>query len=101
MITHACLVGSIWGSDRAVDFSSEIRPVLAEKCFHCHGPDSETCKADLRLDNREAFADLGGYSAINRQSPNDSELLVRIFDDDAPLNLIRNCILWEVIFDHF
>ena len=49
----------------AVDFSREILPILSNKCFVCHGPDTK--KKDLvRLDSfAGATRDLGGYAAIN------------------------------------
>jgi hypothetical protein len=66
-----------------IDFNRDIRPILSNSCFLCHGPDEENRKADLRLDTKDgALADLGGYAAILPGSPEESELIYRIEPDD-------------------
>lgn len=73
------------GPKEPVDFAREVLPILSDKCFVCHGPDSNA-EDQLRLDTPElATADRGGYRAINPQSPKKSELLVRIHSSDAPM----------------
>lgn len=69
---------------KSVDFNRDIRPLLSDRCFHCHGPAAKDRQADLRLDTEEgAIADLGGYKAIDRENPEESELLLRITAEDA------------------
>ncbi len=71
---------------RPIDFNREIRPILSDKCFFCHGPDASDRKADLRLDTSEgALADLGGYAAIVPGKPAESELHLRIIDTLDPM----------------
>ena len=41
----------------AVDFAGDVRPVLSDACYHCHGPDANAREADLRLDVRSAALD--------------------------------------------
>ena len=62
-----------------VDFASQIRPVLASKCYQCHGPDESSRKAKLRLDQREdALRELKGRRAIIPGDPGHSELVRRV-----------------------
>lgn len=66
-----------------VDFNRDIRPILATKCYACHGPDEDKRKADLRLDNRAgATRDLGGYAAVVPGKPEASELWKRVVSTD-------------------
>ena len=67
-----------------IDFSRDIQPILAENCYHCHGPDAPHRKAGLRLDQRDA-AFAGGKSelaAIVPGKPDASELILRILSHD-------------------
>lgn len=82
VVPAALLAGDPSGERRAeVDFLREVKPILAEKCLACHGPDEP--EADLRLDTADgAFADLGGYAAVVPGDREDSELWYRITTDD-------------------
>ncbi|MEZ6038256.1 MAG: PSD1 and planctomycete cytochrome C domain-containing protein [Planctomycetota bacterium] len=66
-----------------VDYLRDVRPILAQHCYQCHGPDAEQRKADLRLDRRDdAFAMHDGYAALVPGKPDDSEALLRVTSDD-------------------
>lgn len=62
-----------------IDFSLEIRSILSNNCFKCHGPDEAAREADLRLDQFDgATADLGGHRAIVPRDVDASVLVTRI-----------------------
>ena len=66
-----------------VSFNREIRPILSEQCFSCHGFDAKHRKADLRLDTREgALAENDGVRAIIPSDPAKSELWKRLLSKD-------------------
>jgi hypothetical protein len=70
-----------------VRYNRDVRPILAENCFACHGPDSASRKAGLRLDRRDdATAELGsGGIAIVAGDPDGSDLIARIEETDSSL----------------
>ena len=71
-------------ADTAIDFQREIRPVLSENCFQCHGPDSTTRMAGLRLDRKEAaFEVRKSGAAVVPGKPAASLLYQRISAADA------------------
>jgi cytochrome c553 len=67
--------------DQIVDFDREIRPILSENCFRCHGPDEESRQAELRLDTKEGA--LSDGRIVVARAPAESELYRRITSDDA------------------
>lgn len=70
-------------SAAAIDFSRDIRPILSNKCFKCHGPDDESRQAELRLDSSAgATAVKDGRSAIVAGRPAESQLIARINSSD-------------------
>jgi hypothetical protein len=74
----ACLPG-LAGAQPAlkVEFNRDIRPILSDKCFQCHGPDGAHRKAKLRLDTD------AGLKVIAKGKPHESDLFERITTDDA------------------
>ncbi len=66
-------------ADHRVDFNRQIRSILSDKCFLCHGPDESTRESGLRLDVRDDAIESG---ALVPGKPNESELLARILSDD-------------------
>ncbi|MEY3897259.1 MAG: hypothetical protein RLZZ214_2780, partial [Verrucomicrobiota bacterium] len=79
----ACLCGALsagagWAAEKP-GYNKDIRPILSDKCFQCHGPDSAKREGELRLDIREEAVKAG---AIVPGNPKASELITRIHEKD-------------------
>ncbi|MDE0864048.1 MAG: DUF1553 domain-containing protein [Rubripirellula sp.] len=72
-----CLL-SAQQSESKINFDRDIRPILSDRCYRCHGPDGGTRKADLRLDMHDAALEV-----IVPGNPEESELLRRITSEDS------------------
>ncbi|QDT07529.1 Planctomycete cytochrome C [Rubripirellula lacrimiformis] len=79
-ITIKVLASGPADAAKPVSFDRDIRPLLSDRCFACHGPDEGTREAGLRLDLRSDAVDSG---AIVPGQPDQSEAFLRIISDDA------------------
>ena len=71
-----------------IGFNVDVRPVLADTCFACHGPDENTRQADLRLDTKESlFGQRDGGAVVVPGRPEASELIRRITSDDPNVRM--------------
>lgn len=66
-------------ADDAIEFNRDVRGILSDKCFFCHGPDANKREADLRLDQRDAAVAAG---AIQPGRPDASEVMRRVMSQD-------------------
>ena len=69
-----------------IDFNTEIRPILSEYCFHCHGPDNENREGKLRLDITDgkygAYRNRKGRFGILPKESNESHVYLRMITED-------------------
>src|SRR3954470_20892760 len=83
LLIAALLSARAFAAEPAPDFNRDIRPILSENCYKCHGPDEAARKGKLRLDTREgAIAVRDGTAAIVPGKTAESELLKRLESDD-------------------
>ena len=76
-------------ADDTIRYNRDVRPILANHCFKCHGPDDVARQAGMRLDVREmaTAAAESGATPIVPGNPDDSELVRRIFATDADVHM--------------
>ena len=78
-----CAVAADGTPPREIRFNRDVRPILSDKCWACHGPDEKTRQADLRLDTDEGAKTVrDGRAAIVSGDPAQSELVRRIRSSD-------------------
>lgn len=76
-------------AEERIDFNRQIRPILSDRCFQCHGPDEEERYGGFRLDVRDGAiheADSGSIPVVPGK-PNESELLLRVLTDDESMKM--------------
>ena len=72
---------------KEVNFNFDVKPILSDKCYTCHGPDDKARKANLRLDIEQGFyaalEDNPNHFVIDKNNPSKSEILKRIDSNEA------------------
>ena len=90
-IISLALVDDSPAADSKIDFAGQIKPLLSDRCFLCHGPDSEARESNLRLDSKDGvLAALESDSDRHAVVPGDpaaSELVTRILAEDADVRM--------------
>jgi hypothetical protein len=85
ILVSVAFIGPVRGGETAlpvrVDFNRDIRPIFADACYQCHGPDKGRRKAGLRLDTREGI--FGKRGAVTPNKSEESDLYRRLVADDA------------------
>jgi Protein of unknown function (DUF1553)/Protein of unknown function (DUF1549)/Concanavalin A-like lectin/glucanases superfamily/Planctomycete cytochrome C len=80
LVSTLFLATSIFAAPAKVKFNRDVRPILSDKCFHCHGPDPKKREADLRLDERDAAIEGKAFVPGKAET---SEMIQRILTTDA------------------
>jgi mono/diheme cytochrome c family protein len=79
--------GAALSGGAVVAFNRDIRPILSDNCFACHGPDANKREADLRLDTAEGLVGDGTHGAVVPGNASASELFARINSTDPSLKM--------------
>src|SRR6266850_1651230 len=85
-VLYAALISGLVGRAgvAAIEYDRDIRPILSDNCYQCHGPDEKARKAKLRLDMKEnAFRVQDGIAVIKLGKSAESELVRRITTSDT------------------
>jgi hypothetical protein len=84
--TALMLVAAVWADAAPINFNRDVRPILSDRCFACHGPDKHERKAKLRLDQADgeqgAYRILDGVHGIKPGNLKETEVWRRITTDD-------------------
>jgi hypothetical protein len=78
-LSVCCSLSALAAKPERLEYNRDIRPILAANCFACHGPDSASREADLRLDQRDVAVEM---AAISPGDPDGSEMMRRVLSDD-------------------
>ena len=77
------LLGATFAAAEEIDFTRNVRPILSENCFHCHGPDPKARKGKLQLDEeQDVKRDRDGYAVVVPGESETSELYLRLVSHD-------------------
>ena len=86
ILIFICFFFTLLHGEEKLNFNQDVRPILSDRCFHCHGPDSHDRKKNLRLDVADgpdgAYRLRKGKAAIKPGSPEESTVWLRIISDD-------------------
>src|SRR5690606_30052581 len=89
ILVAACIGSTARGETEKVDFGRQVRPLLADRCFRCHGPDEAKVEAGVRLDiaQRATSPVDSGAIPIVPGDPDSSELIARITHEDEAMRM--------------
>jgi hypothetical protein len=79
VVVSLIAIGLVHGDDPELDFANDIRPILSDACYHCHGPDANARESELRLDDRA--------SAMAAKVFTSGEMLERLTSDDPDVRM--------------
>ena len=87
ILASGILAGALTAADGPVpaqiEFNRDVRPILSENCFFCHGPDKNKRQADLRLDTPDGlFGTAGHPGVVKPKHPDQSEFMTRLTTPD-------------------